>query len=201
MIEHWVHLRCAGTRLAQYTDTWTCHLQKESRLTTYINPKVHNFTTMRTDRLHKAGGGLVVVVFTHSLDPCLGGESDHPAFCPPASISLHLASTSITPAGSVHKSRGDSVVRMWVQLKRRCVSCVWVLQRGHSGDGCDLASTLCKYDLRKGDLFVLGWAMVRRVRRGSISSELLMCGGGVRSILTVFNMLVKNASPRGSMCF
>ena len=55
-----------------------------------------------------------------------------------------------------------------------------MLQRGHSGDGCVLASTLCKYDLRKGDLFVLGWA---RVRRGSISSELLVCGGGVRSIL------------------
>ena len=36
-----------------------------------------------------------------------------------------------------------------------CVVCVWMLQRGHSGDGCDLASTLCKYDLRKGDLFVL----------------------------------------------
>ena len=46
-----------------------------------------------------------------------------------------------------------------------------------------LASTLCKYDLRKGDLFVLSWARVRRVRRGSISSELLVCGGGVRSIL------------------
>ena len=30
------------------------------------------------------------------------------------------------------------------------MSCVWVLQRGHSGDGCVLASTLCKYDLRKG---------------------------------------------------
>ena len=52
-----------------------------------------------------------------------------------------------------------------------------VLQRGHFGDGCVLASTLCRYDLRKGDLFV------RRVRRGSISSELLMCDGGVRSIL------------------
>ena len=61
--------------------------------------------------------------------------------------------------------------------------CVWMLQRGHSGDGCDLASTLCKYDLRKGDLFVLGWARARRMRRGSISSELLMCGGRVRSIL------------------
>ena len=60
------------------------------------------------------------------------------------------------------------------------MSCVWMLQRGHSGDGCVLASTLCKYDLRKRDLFVLSWA---RVRRGSISSELLVCGGGVRSIL------------------
>ena len=65
------------------------------------------------------------------------------------------------------------------------MSCVWVLQRGHSGDGCVLASTLCKYDLRKGDLFVLSWARVRRVRRGSISSELLVCGGGVRSIFVI----------------
>ena len=68
-----------------------------------------------------------------------------------------------------------------VQLKRRCVSCV--LQRGHSGDRCDMALTLCRYDLRKGDLFILSWARVRQVRMGSISSELLMCGGGVRSIL------------------
>ena len=32
------------------------------------------------------------------------------------------------------------------------MSCVWMLQRGHSGDGCVLASTLCTYDLRKGVL-------------------------------------------------
>ena len=63
------------------------------------------------------------------------------------------------------------------------MSCVWKLQRGHSGDECDLASTLCKNDLRKGDLFVLRWVRVQQVRRGSISSELLMCGGGVHSIL------------------
>ena len=49
---------------------------------------------------------------------------------------------------------------------------VWMLQRGHSGDECVLTSTLCKYDLRKGDLFVLSWARVRRVWRGSLSSEL-----------------------------
>ena len=46
-----------------------------------------------------------------------------------------------------------------------------------------MASTLCKYDLRKGDLFILSWARVRRVMRGSISSDLLMGGGGVRMIL------------------
>ena len=45
-----------------------------------------------------------------------------------------------------------------------------------------MVSTLCKYDLRKCNLFVLSWVRVRQVRRGSLSSELLMCGGGVRSI-------------------
>ena len=41
----------------------------------------------------------------------------------------------------------------------------------------------CRYHMMKVDLFVLSWARVRRVSRGSISSEPLMCGGGVRSIL------------------
>ena len=58
-----------------------------------------------------------------------------------------------------------------------------MLQRGHISDGCVLTSTLCKYELRKGDLFVLSCVRVRRMRRGSISSELLMCSGGVRGIL------------------
>ena len=66
-----------------------------------------------------------------------------------------------------------------------------MLQRGHSGDGCVLASTLCKYDLRKGILFVLSWARVRRVRWGSPSLELLMCGRGVLSILLL---------PLGARC-
>ena len=35
----------------------------------------------------------------------------------------------------------------------------------------------------KGDLVVLRWASVQRVRQGSISSELLLCGGGVCGIL------------------
>ena len=63
------------------------------------------------------------------------------------------------------------------------MSCVWMLQRGHSADGCVLASTLCKYDLRKGDLFVLSWARVRRIRQVNLSSELLVCDENVHSIL------------------
>ena len=83
------------------------------------------------------------------------GESDLPACGPPASFSVHLDNSALTPVGSVHKSSGDNVVRMWVQLKRCSVSCVRVLQRRHSGNGCVLASTLCKYTLRKSDLFVV----------------------------------------------
>ena len=37
-IEHWVHLRCAGIRQAQYTDSWTCHLHRESRHNTRCCP-------------------------------------------------------------------------------------------------------------------------------------------------------------------
>ena len=133
----------------------------------------------------------MLLLSTHSHDPCQWGETEVPACGPPASFSVHLASIAVPPAGSVYKSMGDNMVRMCVQLKRWCVSCVWMLQRGHSGDGCVLASTLCKYDLRMGDLFVLSWARVRRVRRGSLSSELLMCGGGVRSILLL---------PLGARC-
>ena len=36
-IEYWVHLRCAGIRQSQYTYTWTCHLNRESRLTPHTD--------------------------------------------------------------------------------------------------------------------------------------------------------------------
>ena len=44
-----------------------------------------------------------------------------------------------------------------------CAVCV--LQRGHSGDGCKLASTLCTYDFRTGDLFILSRERVRQVSK------------------------------------
>ena len=36
-IEHLVHLRCTGIHLAQYTDTWTCHLHKEYGFTNHTD--------------------------------------------------------------------------------------------------------------------------------------------------------------------
>ena len=51
-----------------------------------------------------------------------GGGADVPACGPPASFSVHMASSAVTPAGSVHQSRGDNVVHMWEELKRWCVS-------------------------------------------------------------------------------
>ena len=74
-----------------------------------------------------------------------------------------------------------------------------MLQRGDNGDGCVLASTLCKYDLRKRDLFVLSWTRDQRARRGSISSELLMCGVGVRSLLLL--PLVARCLETIDVCF
>ena len=51
------------------------------------------------------------------------------------------------------------------------MSCVWMSQRVHSGDGCVLASTLCEYDLRKGDLFVLSWAKGVTSEVGEVSLQ------------------------------
>ena len=90
-----------------------------------------------------------MLLSTHSL--ASGEESDIPACCPPANISVHLASRAVTSAGSGHKSRGDNMVRMWLAFEEMmCVVYVSVT-KGHSGDGCDLAPNLGKYDMRKGN--------------------------------------------------
>ena len=124
------------------------------------------------------------VVVVNPLLPDYWGESVSVALWGfAASFSRQSSSRAATPEGSLHKSRADSVVRICGQLKRCCVVCSWVRQRGQSGDGCVDASILCRYDRRKGDLFVLSWARVRRVCRGKFSSVLLTCGGCVRSIL------------------
>ena len=55
----------------------------------------------------------------------------------------------------------------------------------HSGDGCDLASDLCKYDLRRGDFIFSELGKGATSERGRIYSELLMRGGRVPSTLSL----------------
>ena len=50
-----------------------------------------------------------------------GGESDVPTCGPSVSFSVHLASSAVTPVGSVHKSRGDNVGAVEEMM---CVVCV-----------------------------------------------------------------------------
>ena len=61
------------------------------------------------------------------------GESDVLAFGPPANLSIHLAISSIIPAGSVHKSRGGQCSAYVGAVEEIvCVMCVGVAE-GHSG--------------------------------------------------------------------
>ena len=55
--------------------------------------------------------------------------------------------------------------------------------KGHSGDGCYLASTLCTYDFEKGGFICSELGKGATSEAGSISSEQRMCAGGVLSIL------------------
>ena len=68
-------------------------------------PTLHNVTTVRTDRLHKAGDGLLLLS-THSHEPCYWGS---PIFQLVVSQPAYLSSSAVTPAGCVHKYRGDNV--------------------------------------------------------------------------------------------
>ena len=57
-----------------------------------------------------------------------GGESDVPFCGPPASFSVHLASSAGTPACSVHKSRLDNGAYVGAVEEMMCVVCVSVTE-------------------------------------------------------------------------
>ena len=58
-----------------------------------------------------------------------GGGSDVPVCGPPASFSVHLASSAVTPVGSVHKSRGDKCGAYGGAVEEMmCVVCVDVTE-------------------------------------------------------------------------
>ena len=86
-------------------------------LNSIYNRAVHNNMFFNSEKFHYISFSCCCCLPT-PITLASGGESDVPACGPPASFSVHLASSAVNSAGSVHKSRGDNVVRMWVQLKR-----------------------------------------------------------------------------------
>ena len=104
-------------------------------------------------------------------------------------MSRHVSSKGITLAGSVHRSRTVIGVYSLVHVKRCVVSCSCMLQRGQSGVVWFVTSTLCRYDVRKGDLFVLSCAKVRRCALVSVASVVFIVGAAVCSSLLIFLLL------------
>ena len=95
----------------------------------------------------------------------------------------------LTPRTPIHLGRPSKIQRYSSSMHRSMEEDSLITRYddddrwGHSGEGCVLASTLCKYDLKNGYLFILSWTRGQQVMQGSISSELLMRSGGARSIL------------------
>ena len=77
-------------------------------------------------------------------------------------------------------------MREGVEHNRCVVSCSYMLQRGQSGIVWFEVSTLCRYDVRKCDLFVLIYA---RVRRYTLSSVMFIASAEVCSSLLIFLLL------------
>ena len=77
--------------------------------------------------------------------------------------------------------------------------CSSVLQRGQSGDACTVTSTLLRYVRRRGGLFVLSWARVRRVDLESDTSIVRIVGGTVLMILLP-NLFARYCSTDAECC-
>ena len=92
---------------------------EDSKVNTY------QFWDYRGSVLVSDSGDMEVFIYHTNTETWQGHllwrESDVLACGPPASFSVtsvHLASSAVIPAGSVHKSRSDNVVRMWVKPRR-----------------------------------------------------------------------------------
>ena len=73
-----------------------------------------------------------------------------------------MVAPSIQPA-DYQPSRRPSTKFILVQLIKCVIVCGFILQIGHSGDGCLSSLILFKYECRMGHLFVLSWVRVRWV--------------------------------------
>ena len=97
-IDHWVHLRCTGICRAQYTDTWTCHIHKESRLT--IPPHPPSPST----KPHHTHDPPTQTHVPHSLCSYRIGKSQTQSSHPAPSHSPHFTHSTYTSHPTHHSS-------------------------------------------------------------------------------------------------
>ena len=108
-IEHYGHLRCEDIRKVQYTDTWICHLHRESRLTPHTDitpphrsrpcskPPTHSPPTpLQPKHRHMSNTSPVPAgLVTPKPDPLI--HSPHSPFTPPRAKHIHISHTPPTP--------------------------------------------------------------------------------------------------------
>ena len=102
-IEHWVHLRCAGICQAQKTDSWTCHLHRESRrnttplLTTLVQAPTHSPPPTPPQPKHRHMSN-TLPVSTGLVKPKPNSLIHSPT--PPRAKHIHMSHTPPTPLTS-----------------------------------------------------------------------------------------------------
>ena len=106
-IEHRVHLRCAGIRQAQYTETWTCHLHRESRLTSHTEitlphpsrpwsqPNTHSPPPQPKHRHTSNTPAVLTGLVKPKRNPLIHSPPCPPT--PPRANHIHISHTSPTP--------------------------------------------------------------------------------------------------------
>ena len=112
-IEYWVHLRCAGIRQAQYTDTWTCHLHRESGFAPHTDitptppdsgpnpiptPHLHH---LQTTLIHNTSAALDTIPEPRVPPTCPALTTPHPSPTP----ALPSTSHHHTPSADTHATQ------------------------------------------------------------------------------------------------
>ena len=122
LYEQWsggFHVLTTSVSLCPTPSWWHTRSHPTSTLSVYapdswLNESInkHNLTyTICDGKLKLYYHLLLLCCLPTPMTLASGGESDVPACGLPDSFSVHLASSAVTPARSVHKSRGDNVVR------------------------------------------------------------------------------------------
>ena len=147
-IEHWVHLMCAGIRLSQYTDTWTCHVHKESRLTTHtdITPShpqslVQATNPFPTYTTHNTTTQIQTHLTHYHRSDRIGKAQHHTQLRTPNTYTLHTLHLQLSP----HAPHSSLVRRLYLTQHLKHVYLPYSHNHTSPGPHTNIATTLSAY--------------------------------------------------------